>query len=256
MEDITIIEGDAIEAVEGLEDGSIDAIVTDPPYCAGAISEARRTRGSGQGLRSETLRRFGWFTGDNMGTAGLAWILRSLAVQATRVVKNTGSMIVFCDWRMLAALQPAIESAGLRYQGLIVWDKGSMGLGNGFRCQHELAMHFTFGSPEYHAADVPNVITVRRPSKVDRLHQAEKPLELMVDLVRVVSPPGGRVLDPFAGSGSTVEACIKSGRGCVAVERDPEHVATIRRRVAEARTPLLDLCGKPEPAPTLFDASA
>ena len=227
--------GDCLEVMREVADGSIDSVITDPPYCAGAVSEAQRTRANGQGLRSENLRRFGWFVGDNMGTAGLVWLLRSVAVQSRRILKSTGSLLVFCDWRMLSSLQPAIESAGLRYQGLIVWDKEAMGLGNGFRCQHELIMHFTNGAPEYHDKGTPNVIRCKRVAADDREHQTQKPVWLMSRLLRVVTPPGGTTLDPFVGCGSTLVAAIEEGMGGIGIEHDPEHHATAAKRIGEAR---------------------
>jgi site-specific DNA-methyltransferase (adenine-specific) len=233
-EPVRVIEGDSLDVLRQLPDGCVDAVVTDPPYCSGGISEAARTRAAGQGLRSENIRRFGWFTGDNMGTAGLAWLLRTVAVESRRVVKPSGSLLVFCDWKMHAAIQPAVESAGLRYQGLVVWDKGSMGLGTGFRCQHELVLHYTYGAPEYHAADVGNVVGGGRVRAGDREHQTQKPVALMRQLLRVVAPPGGLILDPFAGSGSTAVAAVQLGMRCVGVEQDSEHCETARRRVAEA----------------------
>jgi DNA modification methylase len=233
----TLVHGDALEAMRAMESGSVDAIVTDPPYCAGAISEAARTRASGQGLRSENLRRFGWFVGDNMGTAGLTWLLRAMAFEACRVVKPTGSMIVFSDWRMLSAIQPAVESAGVRYQNLIVWNKGSMGLGQGFRHQHEHAMHFTFGAPEYHDKGTSNVLDVGRVQAGDREHQTQKPVDLLRQMIAVVSPPDGVVLDPFMGSGSTGVAALLEGRTFVGVEREGEHVATARTRMEPIVTP-------------------
>ena len=234
-EDMRLFCGDALEVMKTLESGSVDAVVTDPPYCAGAISEAHRTRAAGQGLRSENLRRFGWFVGDNMGTAGLTWLLRSMAVEAVRIVKSTGSLLIFCDWRMLSALQPAIESAGLRYQGLIVWDKGCMGLGTGFRNQHELIMHFTLGSPEYHDKGTANVIRADRVDTDEREHQTQKPADLMRKLVQVISPEGGTVLDPFSGSGSTGVACIQTGRRFIGIERDEGYYAIAERRISDAR---------------------
>lgn len=232
---VRVLQGDYLEVLPTLAEGSVDAVITDPPYCSGAISEAHRTRAPGQGLRSENFRRFGWFVGDNMGTAGLAWLLRSLAVQCQRVVKRTGSLLLFCDWRMLPTLGPAVESAGLRYQGLIVWDKGSMGLGNGFRKQHELIMHFTFGAPKYHDASVGNVIRCSRVRAADRYHQTEKPVGLLAKLVAVTTPPGGAVLDPFAGSGTTGLACLQEGRDAILIEREPAYVEIIRRRLDAER---------------------
>ena len=235
---------DALDTLRRLPDASIDALVTDPPYCSGGVGEAQRTAAKGQGLRSGTLQRFGWFVGDNMGTAGLTWLLRSIAFEACRVVKPSGSVVIFCDWRMQSALQPAIESAGLRYQGLIVWDKGSMGLGTGFRNQHELALHFTLGAPEYHDKGTPNVLKTKRVSKAERVHQTEKPADLLRRIVRVVSPEGGVVVDPFAGSGSTGVAALAEGRRFIGVERDPDHAETARQRLAAERA-----------APSLFQAT-
>jgi DNA modification methylase len=230
--------GDCLDVLRSLPDASADALVTDPPYCAGAVSEAQRTSAAGQGLRSDQIRRFGWFVGDNMGTAGLTWLLRAVAFEAQRVVRPSGSLLVFCDWRMQSALQPAIESAGVRYQGLVVWDKEHMGLGRGFRCQHELVLHFTLGSPEYHDKGTSNVLKARRVR--DREHQTQKPVDLMSQLIRVVAPPGGVVIDPFMGSGTTGVACVQGGYGFVGIERDPTHFATAQRRIGETRSE----CGK------------
>jgi len=215
-----------------LADGSVDALIMDPPYCSGSVSETARTAAGGQGLRSGTIARFGWFVGDNMGTAGLVWLLRAVAFEGLRAVKPSGSMLVFCDWRMLANLAPAIESTGWRYQGLIVWDKGTMGLGNGFRCQHELIMHFTAGAPEYHDKGTPNVIVCPRVGADERVHQTEKPIDLLARLVRVVAPRDGVVVDPFCGSGTTLAAALMEGRRAIGNDRAAAHVEAARARCA------------------------
>lgn len=78
----------------------------------------------------------------------------------------------------------------------------------------------------------------------DRLgskHPTVKPIDLMAYLVRLVTPPGGVTLDPFAGSGSTGMACLREGFDCVLIEREAQYVADIHRRLAHvegADTPL------------------
>jgi DNA modification methylase len=62
-------------------------------------------------------------------------------------------------------------------------------------------------------------------------HPTVKPLGLMRWLVRLVTSPGGTVLDPFAGSGATVEACLIEGFDCIAIERDPESLPLIQIRI-------------------------
>jgi site-specific DNA-methyltransferase (adenine-specific) len=62
-------------------------------------------------------------------------------------------------------------------------------------------------------------------------HPTVKPLALMRWLVRLVTPPGGTVLEPFAGSGATVEACILEGFHCIAIEREAEYLPLIQARI-------------------------
>lgn len=220
--------------MRGMPDNSIDLIATDPPYCSGSVSEASRTAAKGQGLRSDNIQRFGWFVGDNMGTSGLVWLLRSVACEAVRILKPTGSLLMFCDWRMVSNLQPAIESAGLRFQNLVVWDKTHMGLGTGFRAQHELILHFTNGSPEYHNRSTSNVIQCRRADRHQREHQTQKPVELMERLIAVACPEQGSVFDPFMGSGTTGVAAVRLGRSFTGIEREPNYFTIAKRRISEA----------------------
>jgi site-specific DNA-methyltransferase (adenine-specific) len=78
---------------------------------------------------------------------------------------------------------------------------------------------------------------VPKPSKAERpvvdgvAHPTVKPLELMRWLVRLVTPSGGTVLEPFAGSGATVEACILEGFNCIAIEREAEYLPLIQARI-------------------------
>jgi adenine-specific DNA-methyltransferase len=78
-----------------------------------------------------------------------------------------------------------------------------------------------------------------RPGK----HPCEKPLALVEHMVRASSRPGAVVLDCFAGSGVTGEACRNLGRDCILVENDPKWHARATRRAESGRTPLLTACG-------------
>jgi predicted RNA methylase len=70
--------------------------------------------------------------------------------------------------------------------------------------------------------------------RASNTHPTVKPVALMRHLIRLVTPPGGLVLDPFAGSGTTGVACAEEGARCVLIERDPEHASTCRARVEHA----------------------
>ena len=85
--------------------------------------------------------------------------------------------------------------------------------------------------------------TAQRPRADGTAHPTVKPLDLMRWLVRLVTPPGGLVLDPFAGSGTTGEACIVEGFRCVLIERDATYLPLINARVSKPIQPVLDLFG-------------
>jgi hypothetical protein len=86
-------------------------------------------------------------------------------------------------------------------------------------------------------------------------HPTVKPVDLMAYLVRMVTPPGGVTLDPFAGSGSTGMACLREGFDCILIEREAQYVADIHKRLAHvegADTPLF----ANDPEVGLFDGRA
>jgi site-specific DNA-methyltransferase (adenine-specific) len=68
-------------------------------------------------------------------------------------------------------------------------------------------------------------------------HPTVKPLKLMRYLVRLVTPPGGTVLDPFAGSGTTLVAAKEEGFGYIGIELEPEYVEIAEARLAAAERP-------------------
>lgn len=72
-----------------------------------------------------------------------------------------------------------------------------------------------------------------RPSVDGVAHETVKPLDLMRWLVRLVTPAGGLVLDPFAGSGTTAEACVIEGFRCIAIEQDAKYLPLITSRLTK-----------------------
>lgn len=104
-----------------------------------------------------------------------------------------------------------------------------------------------------HAAD--RVFYSAKADKDDRLgskHPTVKPVDLMAYLCRLVTPPGGTVLDPFAGSGTTGMACMREGFNAILIEREAQFVADIKRRIAHVSgldAPLFGGQDTPPPKP-------
>lgn len=247
--DATLYLGDCLEVLTEAQCLDARAMITDPPYCSGGFTEAAKRSAKGQGLRSETLRDKGWFGGDNMTSGGLQWLLRLVALRFKQHAFDTScTASFFCDWRMVTMLATSIESAGLRFQSMPIWDKENPGLGTGFRAQHECILHFSIDTPRYFSFDFGNVIRApRMPS--DRDHPTEKPVSLMSALVRVQSDRGDLVLDPFMGSGSTGVAAIQLGRRFVGIEAQQDHFDTACRRIEAATKAAPDLFDQPPSKP-------
>ena len=230
-----VMHRDCLEALETVASNSVDAIITDPPYGSGGFHEATKIRSQVMGIKKHRLDEIDWFPSDNMTTVGMRWLMRELCLRLDRVMNPDTSLLMFTDWRMVPNLVPVIESCGFMYRNLIVWNKKSSGQGYGFRPQHEIIMQFVKGAAKFHSGSVGNVITCKRTNPNTRVHHTQKPVELLGELIKVVTKPGDTILDPFAGSSSTGEAAIKMGRNFVGIEKAGTHYLTSVERLQKVQ---------------------
>lgn len=230
---VTLYHGDSRALAHGIE---ADAVVTDPPY--GDTSLAWDT----------------WPTG---------WVE---AVSAIPSVWCFGSMRMFLD------RAHEFTDNGYRYGQEIVWEKhnGSGFHADRFKRVHEFAVHFYRGqwSEVHHEPQYTNDArkrTVRRKERpthtgeiadstytsVDggprlmrsvmqvrsmhgrALHPTQKPLGILTPLIRYSCPPGGTVLDPFSGSGSTLAAAAHEGRKAIGIEVDERYCEITAQRLSQ-----------------------
>jgi len=198
-----------------------DCVLTDPPYCSGGFQESGKKSGS-IGTRGDTM-----IANDTLSTRGYIALMKSVLGHT-----NAGVAYIFTDWRMWVNLFDICESSGFGVRNMIVWDKGTPGMGRGWRSQHELvlaAMRVTQPFDPHKAQG--NVIQSQRTGNV--LHPTEKPADLLAKILDVTDM--ARVIyDPFAGSGTTLVACENLGRKCRAVEISPAYCAVILERMAQA----------------------
>jgi site-specific DNA-methyltransferase (adenine-specific) len=80
---------------------------------------------------------------------------------------------------------------------------------------------------------VPKANSNERPREGDTAHPTVKPLDLMRYLVKLVTPPGGTVLEPFAGSGTTLEACVIEGFNVIGIELTEDYLPLIMQRITK-----------------------
>lgn len=246
-EAVKLYHGDTLLLLPELPE--FDALITDPPYSSGGAFRSDRTRSTVEKyVNTSTVAYRHDFAGDNRDQRSFsAWCTLWLAAAFGRA-RSGAVLCMFTDWRQLPSVTDAVQVAGWTWRGVAVWDKG-FGRPTPGRFSNA-AEYVVWGSkgpmPERDAypGGVHRSSTVR-----ERQHVTEKPESVMAWLLEVV-PPGSLIVDPFAGSGTTLKVAKQLGHRAIGLEIDPHYVAVAAGRCAETLpfTPPAEL----EPEPELF----
>jgi DNA modification methylase len=227
---VTIFHGDCLNVIDEFSiDTVFDSVVTDPPYASGTRKEMSKAS-------SGAMLRAGRFAdrpieNDQMTTAGFVWLMRAVTQGVRPLMEDGASILSFIDWRQWPNLVGAFETCNFRIQSIVVWDKKSIGMGNGFRRQHELICHASKGVPTINNRGIGDVLSCDREPPTS--HPSPKPVRLMEQLIDVVTPPGGLVFDPFCGSGATLRAAKNTGRRAIGVEWDERFCEVAAAKLAQ-----------------------
>jgi len=216
----TILHGDCLELLHTLPDASVDAVVTDPPYMIGASSVGSGSAKSGT-----------WADMENAAYWYAAWF-----TETKRILRLTGFLAVFTNWRSLPTLMRALTLAKMMPTSCLVWDKMWIGPGgrNGLRPRYELVLVSAMPDAVVPDRAAPDIFACKwmAGNMKTTSHPAEKPVAVMQHLCRLLVPAGGVVLDPFAGSGTTCVAARDEGMRYLGMEREAEYVEIARVRLA------------------------
>lgn len=231
-----LIQGDGKD-LSFLEDGSIDAIITDHPYDIKAAN-------NGGDRHFATYDCF-QYTQEDFN-------------EKARVLKDGSFLVEFLpeesalNFEYLYKIKKMAEAAGFKYYAKVPWKKGDFISNCGRKSKNtEDVMIFSKGEPRALRVDakkdkadpsvkhfmkgcngmLPTAFDYAKPAKKDMLHQAEKPVELLEAILDYVTQEDEIVLDQFAGSGVLGEACIKKNRRCILIELADEFVEKIVNRL-------------------------
>lgn len=240
LDEHRVVCGDAFEdGVVALALGSdtvADAVLTDPPYAI---------YGSSTGIASD-------IADDKM----IRPFFENLGRLLHASVKEFGHVYVCCDWRSYPTVHHGAKAGELAPKNVLVWDKGSFGMGSNWPNAHEFVAFFT-RLPRQRAMSSsqktgqrsvlshPNILRFPRVAGAEREHNAAKPVAMLSHIIEQATDPGELVLDAFGGSGSTLMACDTTGRRAAVVEMEPKwcDVIVARWERTTGRTPKLN--GKP-----------
>jgi site-specific DNA-methyltransferase (adenine-specific) len=247
----TLHHGDCLDILPTLQSGSVDAIITDPPY----------------------------------GTTACKWDsvipFEPMWRELKRIIKPRGAIVLFgsqpftsalvmsnpgwfkCEWvwrKTRASNFAAVQDQPLRvHESLLIFADGSpnyypqMWSGEAYktrtRVDRDVTVFGTFKGNNYNPNEVRtvrypvSVVDVASMRQQDRIHPTQKPTALLEYLVKTYTHAGDTVLDFTMGSGTTGEACITTGRDFIGIERERQYydIAARRLETAAARLVQMDL---------------
>ncbi len=240
-----VFNEDALTGMQRIPEQSVDLIVADPPYNLG------KNYGNDSD-KQETVEFLRWTQ---------TWLELAMAR-----LKPNGSLYIFTTWRYSPEIFVFLKSQMLMINE-IIWDRKVPSMGGStrrFSSVHDTVGFFARSKDYYFDLDAVRIPYDEETKKartrsifvgkkwlevgynpkdvwaVSRLHRihseredhpTQKPLKIVARMVRASCPPQGVVLDPFAGSGTTVAACLLNQRHYVAFEINPEYHHIIQKRV-------------------------
>lgn len=207
----TLHLGDALDVLRTLPSGSVDAVVTDPPY--NAIN--RRTGG---------LRRI-----DKGGADAAPIDITALAAEFWRITR--GSVYVWCSDEQYTPWTQAFKTLGGTTRKCAWWKSNPSPMNGQHLWLSALELCVFARKPRAYFARHCAAPVWHGPIATGIPHPCPKPVWLMRELVGASCPPGGVTLDPFAGSGSTGVAAIQGGYHFIGIERDADYAAIAATRL-------------------------
>ena len=204
---VLVMQGDCLELLKDIPDGSVDMVLTDPPY-------GKKADKGTNGFGTAKNRRY---TSE--------WDKKTPPKEVFDKIFTVSKKVIIFGGNYFANMLPASNC-------WIFWDKkGDIAFQNPF-ADGEL-IYTNFKKP------VKKIVFRQQgfitDSKDKRYHPTQKPTELIERLLKEYTSPGDTVLDPFMGSGSTGVACVNTGRKFIGMELDPGYFEIAKQRIEEAQ---------------------
>jgi site-specific DNA-methyltransferase (adenine-specific) len=211
--------GDCLEVMKDIPDGSIDLIVTDPPYLMNYKTGRRKNKN--HDFCSVILND------DNQQ------VVKEYIKECYRILKNNAAMYMFCNANKIDVFKQEVEKY-FTLKNIIIWVKNNHTAGDlkaQFSKKTEMILLANKGRREFNGERLTDVWEFARVSGKKQLHQNQKPVELLEQCILKHSNPGDVVFDGFMGSGSTGIACLNTGRKFIGIELDENYFNIAKERI-------------------------
>jgi len=219
-----IYNEDCLEGMKRIPDGSVDLVLTDPPYLCDYSRHDSKSRFSKK------------IANDENNSVNELMIERCLQ-ECYRIMKNNTAIYCFCNYKKIDFFKQQIEKAGFNLKNIIIWDKQRNGMGDlstTFGYSYEFIIFASKGQPKIRGKRISDVWQFARVKQKEQTHQNQKPIDLLKQAIEKSSDEGAVVFDGFMGSGSTGVACINTNRNYIGFELDKHYCDIANERIQKA----------------------
>ena len=224
MKKFELWQGDCLELMKNIPDGSVDLVLTDPPYLCDYSRHDSKSRFSKK------------IANDENNSANEGMIERYLQ-ECFRIMKHNTAIYCFCNYKKIDFFKQQIEKAGFNLKNIIIWDKQRNGMGDlstTFGYSYEFIIFASKGQPKIRGKRISDVWQFARVKPKEQTHQNQKPIDLLKQAIEKSSDEGEVVFDGFMGSGSTGVACVNTNRHFIGIELDEGYFNIAKKRIEEA----------------------
>ena len=245
------VEGDCVEVMSKLPSGSVDLILTDPPYNAsnGGVNLPHNRTGGPYFKVNEEWDKFGQYS-------DYVDFTRRWVKEGDRVLSAEGNIMVCSSFHNIGEVIIVLKERGYKFINLITWRKTNpmpnitkrmlthstefiawFSKGKGWTFNYEDMKKYNKGKQLKDVWDLPACQGTERVkgSNGRAAHPTQKPTKLFKMLVEMASKEHDIVLDPFVGSGTTSVVCQELNRNWVGVDSNAEYIKMANKRVREVK---------------------
>lgn len=211
-----IIKGDSVKILPTLEKESFDLLLSDPPY--------------GMDFKS------GWNDKDRIANDKIedtVTLFENVLRESVPLLKDDAHFYLFGNIEYISEIRPIIEKY-LNIKNILIWDRRVIGMGDlkSYGKSFDV-VYFGYNKnfKELNGTRDRDVLQFNRVDPSKNIHPTEKPLDLLEYLIRKSSKEGDKVLEPFAGGGSTLLACKNTNRKATGIEIEEKYCELIKSRI-------------------------
>ena len=213
MEKVRLWHGDCLELMKNIPDGSVDLVLTDPPYGMSFRSNHRKEKYN-----------------EIQNDKSLEWLERYIS-ECYRVIKNNSAIYCFCCWHNVDVFKQAIEKK-FKVKNILIWEKNNTSMGDlkgSYAPKYEMIIFAHKGRKLLNGFRYADIIKASRTG--NKKHPTEKPVDLLETFIKNSSDENTVVFDGFMGSGSTGVACVNTNRRFIGIELDGVYFNIAKERI-------------------------